>query len=373
MSLIFGEAWWVRSITRRLYYGLRVDHAREGEWPVVSLQERDRICALASDRQTHARLCRELPFLDEFETRSAADPVSAPSGEGLRVIAWNAERGRRTPSAAAMLRRASADVYLLSELDLGMARTEQRHTTREMADALGCGYAYAVEFLELGLGDESERAQHAGESNSLGYHGGAILSRAAIEAPRIVRLGSQGRWFDGTLGERRVGDRMALCAWLPLKRGALVLASVHLESHSDPQERADQLEVLLDAIDGFAQGAPALIGGDMNTSSLGFEHADPARLGAALRDDPERFGNPVPHEPLFGLLERRGYEWRACNQLDRGTQRKKSPSARAVLHLDWIFCRGVRASAAEVVAAVDPESGEALSDHEAVAVTVSLV
>ena len=147
----------------------------------------------------------------------------------------------------------------------------------------------------------------------------------------------------------------------------------HLESHSDPQERADQLEVLLDAIDGFAQGAPALIGGDMNTSSLGFEHADPARLGAALRDDPERFGNPVPHEPLFGLLERRGYEWRACNQLDRGTQRKKSPSARGVLHLDWIFCRGLRASAAEVVAAVDPESGEALSDHEAVAVTVSLV
>jgi hypothetical protein len=111
-------------------------------------------------------------------------------------MAWNAERCKRVEAAAGLLAPTGADAILLSEMDWGMARSGQRHATRELAAALGCGYVFAVEFLELGLGNEAERARHAGEANAVGYHGGAILSRHPLLEPALVRLGGDGD-FDG--------------------------------------------------------------------------------------------------------------------------------------------------------------------------------
>ena len=150
-----------------------------------------------------------------------------------------------------------------------MARSGQLHTARALAERLGYGYAYAVEFLELGLGDAGERERHAGQRNEIGYHGGAILSRLPLERPRVVRLERSGAWLDGARGERRVGARMALVADVALAAGRVRLAVVHLESHSDPAERNAQLRVLLAALDEDGDRPPALIGGDLNTFSLG--------------------------------------------------------------------------------------------------------
>ena len=76
----------------------------------------------------------------------------------------------------------------------------------------GCGYAYAVEYLELGLGDAEERRSIEGDSNEVGYHGNAILSRAPLERPALLRLEASGGWFDGQRGEQRIGGRMAVLA-----------------------------------------------------------------------------------------------------------------------------------------------------------------
>jgi hypothetical protein len=80
----------------------------------------------------------------------------------------------------------------------------------------------------------------------------------------------------------------------------------------------------------------------------------------------------MPHEPLFALAERRGYDWRACNAVGTSTERRRRGDghARGTLALDWFFARGLDVSAPEVIAAVDPGSGSALSDHEAIAVTI---
>lgn len=334
--------------------------------------------ALPPSLDTHARLLEELQDLAALEQASPPDGAAgAPADDdGLRVVAWNAERGRFPDGAAAMLGAAGAQVHLLSELDWGMARTGQRHTARDLAERLGCGYVYGVEFLELGLGDARERGALAGQTNAVGFHGAAILSPRPLERPRLVRLARDGRWFDGALGERRVGGRMALLASVDLASGPVALATVHLESHSEPDERATQLAVLLDAVEDYAPGGPAVIGGDMNTSSLGPEHRDAERLRDAFRADPDRLRNPIPHEPLFRLLDERGWEWRSCNRLDQGTQRMVEPGpasdGRGVLHLDWLFCRGLEARDPEVIAAVDPVSGRALSDHEAVGAVVSV-
>ena len=340
------------------------------ELPVVSAARRRAILELARRPRGHAELLDELDFLDDVERAPAPGVVPVPAA--ARVACWNAERGRAFDGACALLAAQRADWLLLSELDRGMARSGQRHTARELAERLGCGYAFGVEFVELGLGSAAERHRHAGAENSVGQHGAAILSQHPLRDPELVRLERSGRWFDGELGERRVGGRMAIVATADLGGIAVTLASVHLESHSDPEERCAELAVLLDVIERRAPGGPALIGGDLNTSSLTRgEVVDRERLARALERDPERLRAPVRHEPLFSLAERAGYDWRACNRLELSTQRVASPppSARGSLRLDWFLCRGLGVRDPAVVAAVDA-SGEALSDHELLSLVV---
>ncbi|MDJ0867988.1 MAG: endonuclease/exonuclease/phosphatase family protein [Myxococcota bacterium] len=336
--------------------------------PVVSQARRDEILGLPPTPETHDRLLAALGFADAVELTPPPAPPSAAPAE-LRVVAWNLERCKHVDATAALLARLRPDVALLSELDCGMARSGQLHTARALAGRLGYGYAYAVEFLELGLGDAGERERHAGQRNEIGYHGGAILSRLPLERPRVVRLERSGAWLDGARGERRVGARMALLADVALGAGRVRLAAVHLESHSDPAERTRQLCELLRALD--EDGAPpALIGGDLNTFSLGAaELADRERLREAFAQDAERWTHPVPHEPLFAAARAAGYEWERCNELGTGSLRLDA--GRGPFRIDWMLSRGLAAREPRVVDAVDPEGGSALSDHEALLVTVA--
>ena len=343
-----------------------------GSIPKVPRARRKQILGLRAEPQVHEDLLGTLGFDGALEV-VAPPRASPPAAESLRVVAWNAQRCRDPEAAAALLRTTGGGIFLLSELDLGMARSRQRHTARELASRLGCGYAFGVEFLELGLGDAHERAAHAGQENAIGYHGGAILCPRPLVAPSLLRLERSGRWFDGALGERRVGGRVAVLCRLAVGSRLVTFAAVHLESHSDPDERADQLEAVLDAIDALAPGAPALIGGDVNTHSLGrAELSDRALLARALEADQQRLAAPIPHEPLFARATLRGYEWRACNAVGTSTERRKrgDGSARGKLVLDWFLARGLACSEPAVIDALDPASGAPLSDHEAIAVTI---
>jgi endonuclease/exonuclease/phosphatase family metal-dependent hydrolase len=148
---------------------------------------------------------------------------------------------------------------------------------------------------------------------------------------------------------------------------------VHLESHGDPSLRDAQAAALLAALDAYAPGAPALVGGDLNTHSLGSaELEDREALVRALRADPRRLAEPFAHEPLFERLARAGFDRSACNVAGASTERRRGAegSERGTLRLDWFFARGLVCSDPAVLAAVDPATGEALSDHEAIAVTI---
>jgi len=340
--------------------------------PRVPPAERAAMLAGPRTPEHHAAFVARLPGLRAVEVGGRGRAGGPPSR--LRVAAWNLERGRSVGAAAAVLRATGADVALLSELDLGMARTGQRHVARELAATLGMAYAYGVEFLELGLGDPEERARCAGLENQAGYHGGAILSALPLERPALVRLDAGGAWLDGRRGEPRVGGRIAVLATVRVGGEAVALGAVHLESHAGPDERDAQTAALLRALDDYAPGAPALVGGDWNTHGLPRAALeDREALRAALAEDATRLARPVRHEPLFARLEAAGFDWRACNRAETPTERRRSAAgnARGVLHLDWLFARGLRCEAPTVVDAVDPERGEALSDHEIVCVTVA--
>ena len=150
-----------------------------------------------------------------------------------------------------MLGAARADAYVLCELDLGMARSGNIHTTAGLAQGLGAGYIFAVEFVELGLGDNRERGWHKGATNASGLHGAGFVSRQVLLRPRLLRLEMSGRWFDGKFGERRVGGRIAVMAELEIGGKPVLLVSVHYESHTGPEDRLAQTRLLLDNIDRF--------------------------------------------------------------------------------------------------------------------------
>lgn len=246
----------------------------------------------------------------------------------------------------ALLAAQNADVILLSEVDCGMARTSQRHTTAEVASALSMTYAYGVEFFEMGLGEGPELAFRSGDTNDLGFHGNAVLSRTPIERAALIRLDDDGRWFVMADGQPRIGGRIAIAAMLPWNGRQLCVVSTHLESHSGADHRGVQWRRLLDAVDTFAGGAPVLIGGDLNT------------------------GNHVPdgdwrQEGLFENARARGYSWDATPEGLSTRRSRLSERAFSRLKLDWFAHRGLGWRNKAMVSALD-DAGEAISDHDLV-------
>jgi len=323
--------------------------------------------ARVGDEDLHRRLLDELPCLHQV-AQWHAGPSSDLTG-WLRVVAWNVQRGRRPAALADRLYESGAGVCLLSELDDGMARTENEDTADAIATDMLAGYVFGVEFIELGLGDEAEQRAAAGRANERGLHGNAIVSPAHIGDPVVVRLPEFGPgWFGTESSQPRVGGRVAVLATVALDGVPVELASAHLENRTDAGHRAEQMEVLLDALDERSDGGPAIVGGDFNT--LGVSYADllDRPLIRRLRqEDPTRFTWPVAYEPLFEVARARGFEWTDANVAAPTTEHDAAGLPGHVpLKLDWILVRGLVARRPAVM----PAGG--LSDHHAVSVGVRL-
>jgi len=313
-----------------------------------------------ADRIRHDAAMARVPALHVIEWQAPPEPpVPAPH---LRIAAWNAERCKYAGESALLLRETGADIVLLSEVDVGMARSGNRHTVADLAAALGTGYAFAVEFVELGLGDERERLWHAGAANTHGYHGNAILSELALEAPCRIALDEGATWFlpgaDPT--QRRLGGRMAVAA--RVAGTPLWVVSVHLESASTPQLRAAQGHRLIAALDRLAPGAPMVIGGDLNTADL--PRGD--RLPDRAMDRPDEI------EPLFAEMAAAGFRWQGANDAAPTCRTRPDGTPQPPFtRIDWLFTRGVRPVGCGTVPAVAPD-GSAISDHDLVWVDIAL-
>jgi len=309
---------------------------------------------VTASRAEHDRLAAALPCLQSVELVPPPQPLTL--GSRIRIAAWNAERCKYLPESAALLAGIGADVVLLTELDIGMARSGNRHTVRELAHGIGAGYAFGVEYVELGLGDDREKSWHANETNAVGLHGNAILSKVHLDRPAIVRLDDGARWFAGeqSTNERRIGARMAMVASLDAGGAPLLVASVHLESSTDASDRAAQVAVLMRAIEERAGDHAVIIGGDFNTSAL--PPADTA--------DGDWFKRAASYESMFALFSAAGYDWRTANTA-QVTERMRpdgtpEPPYRKI---DWFFTRGATVQRAFTVAAIDA-AGSAISDHD---------
>lgn len=230
--------------------------------------DRDRLTWLTKNPEGKSplQLNQLIPEINEIELDNS---ISTGQPEAiLSVAAWNLERGRHWREAAKLMRThpvlQQVDVLCLSEMDDGMVRAHNEHTTRELALALGMNYAYTVEFLQLSLGTSVERQQYRGE-NERSYHGNAILSRFPLQSVRMLRLPGVESWYGAD--ENRLGGRNALFADIQVGQQTVTIISTHLESGPENAEkRTQEGQLILAAIEAEYSDRPIILGGDLNAA-----------------------------------------------------------------------------------------------------------
>jgi endonuclease/exonuclease/phosphatase family metal-dependent hydrolase len=353
----------------------------------------------------YRELEREIRFV--LHTAQTGDFRTGPSSakDRYRLVAWNIERGTQLQRQLEKLRSdpflREADVLLLIETDVGMARSGNVDVAQTMARELGFAYAFVPCYLSLVKGSGVER--HVEGENSVGLHGNAILSRYPITNPRRVELENG---IDKIASrEKRLGSQTALAATIEFPQRGVTAVSTHLCAQSSQRHRMEQMRQILDIL----PDGPAVLGGDWNTSTYNSSRAFYAIMGFWLRVmmgvdhvirnhylHPER----LFERELFEMLERQGFDYRSCNVMGAHTVRYDMRDPRAdgslrewvpdwcfqfiywslrnhngqcPLKLDWFAARGVQTE--NPVILHEPRDGSQipLSDHDAVGVDISLI
>ncbi|MDT5295833.1 MAG: hypothetical protein QOJ76_2713 [Acidobacteriota bacterium] len=337
------------------------------------------------------------------EAAGTADTMRAPA-DTIRATAWNIERGTQLDEIIRVLREhpllSGSDVLLLTELDYGMARSGNRHVTRELATALGMSYAFAPCYINLSKGSGLESGAEGENAEAL--HGNAVLSRWPILRAFSIALPNGKDKMKGR--EKRLGSQRAVvCDVEHPSAGAFRAVSLHLDAHSSQRHRRRQMHVVLDFLERLEPSLPVIVGGDWNTSTYdssravyaiaGFFRRVLMGVGHVIENHylrPERWFE----RGLFGELERRGFLFRELNEPGAGTLHYdvadlaantnmgewvprwcfwwiewalREQGGRCSLKLDWFAGSRIAPDAREpprVVGNLRGRGGEVLSDHD---------
>jgi endonuclease/exonuclease/phosphatase family metal-dependent hydrolase len=327
----------------------------------------------------------------------------APARPAYRFVAWNVERGTQFDGQVEVLRThpylREADVLLLTETDVGMARSGNRAVAQDLARELGMYYAFAPCYLNLTKGSGVEHDLPG--TNDLGLHGNALLSRYPIANVRPIFLKNGVDKMASR--EKRIGRQAAVAAEIRFPNLEVTAVSVHLDAQSTQRHRYLQLRDVVESLDG---GRPVVLGGDWNTSTYNSSRALHAILGFWLRvmmgvDNVIRNHYLHPYrrfeKDLFRLLEERGFDYQACNRLGEHTVSYdvedirstkalrdwvpgwcfhfirwalRNHGGRCPVKLDWFATRGLRCENPVVVHEVREGRAVPLSDHDAIGVDV---
>ena len=339
---------------------------------------------------------------------TAAESESFASSEGpprnqYRIVAWNLERGIQYEGQLEALKSHeylnAGDLLLLTETDVGMARSGNRHIARDLARELGMHYAFAPCYVNLSKGAGIEYDVEA--ENELGLHGNAILSRYPLHNVRSIRLKNGKDKMAGR--EKRLGQQTALVADVAFPGQIVTAVSVHLDAQSSQLHRRDQMR---DVLDGLSDGHPVIIGGDWNTTTYNSSRAFHAIMGFWLRvfmGVDNVIDNHYLHPynrfetALFELLESRGYDFRTCNRLGEHTTSYdvddvkthknlrewvpawcftfirwalRNHNGKCPLKIDWFAARGLHTLNPVVLHEFREGRRPPLSDHDAIGIDI---
>jgi len=351
-----------------------------------------------------ARALRAAPGWPELDVRlrrllgtprrhePAAPPPPSPDPSRVRVVHWNVEHGNWYEQVENALlthpELRDADLVLLNEVDLGMARAGNRDVTADLARALGRHAVFGPLFLETTRGRDDDLRIAGGREDEEGLFGIAMLSRWPMGEARLVDLPSPEEvQFDV---ERMYGRHAALVAAIERPGAPFVAVSVHLEVHRTRAHRAAEVHTLMNTL--RDERRPVILGGDFNSHTFdrGLWHAPLSGAAALLLTPGGALRGRLLHpdrgharETLFDELKRAGFEWAPFvdheptlqlrfDRVDemrrlfgpaRGAARRLLAWAerRGRLRLDWLAGRGWRGGSGLTVPGLDGP-GRA-SDH----------
>ena len=216
------------------------------------------------------RLC-----VRDFRTRRRCAPKSAAK-DSVRVMAWNIERGYRLASVIASLRHEAADVLLLSEVDVGCARSQMVDVGAEIAAALGMCLVFATEKIRV---NESASEDLVGDADAYdGVEGLAILSSFDVVDAKAVFLPDASKKNDPR--KQRLALRATCLPFREASAPPVDIVVAHLDAFAGRSSRVDQFAPILDDWRiRKSQGRPTVIGGDFNTHNHGVTCMHPGMMG----------------------------------------------------------------------------------------------
>jgi endonuclease/exonuclease/phosphatase family metal-dependent hydrolase len=349
-------------------------------------------------RQSHDAIQQVLSAIDVGD-HSCDPPAKRPA---YRILAWNLQRGIQLEGQVGALRThpylSTCDVLLISEADVGMARSQNRSVAETLARELHMRYAFVPSYLNLTKGSGLER-QSAGD-NEVGVEGNAILSRYPISDVRRVALPKRADTVAGV--DKRIGTEAAVAATIEFPGLRLAAVAVHLSARSSRQQRRAQMREVLAQTAGSER---AIVGGDWNTTTTdtsGGYRASLVAFRATMGIDRlirRHYLRPDSgfEKGLFALLERHGFDYRSCNALGEPTVFYRVDDERASgalrdwvpgwcfawirwglrnhggccpLRLDWFAARGLSCRDPVVIHDLPAHRGVRLSDHDPIGVDV---
>lgn len=255
---------------------------------------------------------------------AAPPPIAAPAA--IKIVSYNI-RWRGGDDLRALIRLLREDQELgrasvigLQEVDRNRSRTNHINTARLMAEELGMYYAWAAPPLPTPI-DKKRRKQKKKllleeEEEETGV---AILSPyPLLDVERIVLP------HEGPNNRRRA----AIGATIVIAGRPIRVYSVHAETRLESAKKIAQLRAVLDALAAHTKIAASVVLGDFNTwKSNEVEGTDKLFRQAGFQTP---FANSQPTWKDYLIFE---------------------------LKLDWIWLRGLQATANGIVRRVD------LSDH----------
>jgi len=348
-----------------------------------------------------------LEILSAIMREDFSDVNGEVGGENnfVSVAAWNIERGSYLKGIIDKLKThkdlKEKDLYLLTELDYGMARSGNYFVAQEIARELKLNYAFAPVYICLQKGSGVE-AEVQGE-NKESIHGLAIFSKYPMKNVYSVPLPNGKDKMQGK--EKRLGYLRALIADIEHPLGMFRAVTVHLDVHCSRKHRRQQVELILRHLETLPR-LPTIFGGDFNTTTYNAQNATAAILGFWHRvmmgvKNVAKNHYPYPdrkfEKPLFDEFRDYGYEYKPFNEAGVGTLHYDMENAayntnlgdwvpkwcfpfifwasrkvggKFSLRLDWFFGRRI-----EIAPNTEPKTipnltnrdGTALSDHDAIA------
>ncbi len=281
----------------------------------------------------HVRSSKELNALDHYQKSKnqiaslfgshemyQPNTIKAFDKDHITITAWNIERGMAFDGIVDALLNHEAlkrsDVLLLTEVDFGMARSQNRMVAKELCEKLNMFGLYSPAYINLDLGNGAE--QNIKGQNSFSLQGHAILSRFEISKPSIAYLPNAKDHMKGP--ERQIGQESAIVAGISTPMGLLHASPVHLAAHSSRLQRQRQMLEVLKAFKTINE--PSIIGGDWNTNTYNAHKAVHAILGFWRRvamGINNMIQNHYPHpqryfeKGLFNMLEQHGFYFDELN------------------------------------------------------------